>query len=215
MGSGLVLEVQKQILLNLLSNAVKFTPEGGSITVASRAIDAMVEFSVTDTGIGIAPEEQARIFLEFEQAEGGLNRKFGGTGLGLAISRRIVEGMGGNIEIESTPDQGSTFRVSILLDAKGGAPAVPPPDLREKSVLIVAPNTIEADLTTRRLTRWGADVTIADETSAVEMLAARRFDLMVVDHVPGSATAFDALLAGAPAQRYRWPIRVTRPRRTR
>jgi PAS domain S-box-containing protein len=192
----------RQVLLNLAGNAIKFTETGGVSVVVEPGADGRLLFEVRDTGIGIAPEEQARIFLEFEQAEGGLNRKFGGTGLGLAISRRIVEGMGGNIEIESTPDQGSTFRVSILLDAKGGAPAVPPPDLREKSVLIVAPNTIEADLTTRRLTRWGADVTIADETSAVEMLAARRFDLMVVDHVPGSATAFDALLAGAPAQRF-------------
>ena len=71
-----------------------------------------------DTGIGIAPEQQARIFLEFEQADGGAARKFGGTGLGLAISRRIVERMGGRIEVESAPGEGSTFRVDVAAAAR-------------------------------------------------------------------------------------------------
>ena len=68
-----------------------------------------------DTGIGISAEDQARVFLEFEQADGGSTRKFGGTGLGLTISKRIIESMGGSIAVESAPGQGATFHVSIPL----------------------------------------------------------------------------------------------------
>ena len=96
----------RQVLLNLAGNAIKFTETGGVSVIVEPGAGNQIVFEVRDTGIGIAPEEQARIFLEFEQAEGGLNRKFGGTGLGLAISKRIVERMGGDIAIESTPGRG-------------------------------------------------------------------------------------------------------------
>ena len=94
----------RQVLLNLAGNAIKFTETGGvSVIVEPGATPGEIVFQVRDTGIGIAPEQQARIFHEFEQADGGATRKFGGTGLGLAISRRIVERMGGRIEVESAP----------------------------------------------------------------------------------------------------------------
>ena len=91
----------RQVLLNLAGNAIKFTETGGvGVVVEAGASAGEIVFEVRDTGIGIAPEQQARIFHEFEQADGGSARKFGGTGLGLAISRRIVERMGGRIEVD-------------------------------------------------------------------------------------------------------------------
>src|SRR5690606_3072441 len=81
----------KQILYNLLSNGIKFTPDGGSVGVAARWLDGGIEVTVTDTGIGIAPEHQERIFMEFQQVDAGPDRHFEGTGLGLALTRRFVE----------------------------------------------------------------------------------------------------------------------------
>src|SRR3954462_5607835 len=101
----------RQVLLNLAGNAVKFTEAGGiAVIVEAGAAPDEVCFSVRDTGIGIAPGAKERVFEEFEQADGGMTRKFGGTGLGLAISRRIVERMGGTVTLQSAPGQGSTFR---------------------------------------------------------------------------------------------------------
>src|SRR6202044_2351240 len=103
----------RQVLFNLAGNAIKFTETGGvSIIVEPDAQPDAIAISVRDTGIGISAEDQARIFLEFEQADGGSTRKFGGTGLGLTISKRIVERMAGAIAVESMPGEGSTFRVS-------------------------------------------------------------------------------------------------------
>ncbi len=103
----------KQILLNLLSNAVKFTPEGGRVAVAAVPADGFVEVSVTDTGIGIAPEDQEVIFEEFRQAGGDYARKREGTGLGLALARRFVELHGGRIWVKSEVGKGSTFTFTI------------------------------------------------------------------------------------------------------
>ncbi|MGE5102504.1 MAG: ATP-binding protein [Deltaproteobacteria bacterium] len=104
----------KQVLLNLLSNALKFTPENGRIAVRAALRDAAVEVSVTDTGVGIAPEDQAAVFEEFRQV-GAAARKIEGTGLGLAISRRFIELHGGRIELQSAVGAGSTFTFSLPL----------------------------------------------------------------------------------------------------
>jgi CheY-like chemotaxis protein len=117
-----------QVITNLLSNAVKFTPEGGDIRLDSyfesecEGINT-IKVEVSDTGIGITSEQQARLFTSFEQAESGTSRKFGGTGLGLAISKRIVEMMGGRIWVESELDAGSKFCFTIQAENAYEEPA--------------------------------------------------------------------------------------------
>jgi signal transduction histidine kinase len=103
-----------QVLMNLVSNAIKFT-ERGSVRIRASVEDGSFVVAVTDTGVGIAPEDQARIFEEFQQVDTSSTRKKGGTGLGLAIARRIVELHGGRIWVESIPGQGSTFAFTLPL----------------------------------------------------------------------------------------------------
>ncbi|HSE47046.1 MAG TPA: ATP-binding protein, partial [Gemmatimonadales bacterium] len=103
----------KQVLLNLLSNAVKFTPEGGRISLKASRKDGMVEIAVTDTGIGIAPEDQAAIFEEFRQVGSDETRKQEGTGLGLTLAKKFVELHGGRIWVESAVGRGSTFTFTL------------------------------------------------------------------------------------------------------
>jgi signal transduction histidine kinase len=103
----------KQILLNLLSNAVKFTPEGGRIGIKAKQADGSVEISVSDTGIGIAPEDQAKIFEEFRQVGGDYAKKIEGTGLGLTLAKKFVELHGGRIWVTSEVGKGSTFSFTL------------------------------------------------------------------------------------------------------
>jgi PAS domain S-box-containing protein len=180
----------RQVLLNLAGNAIKFTETGGvSIVLEPGIWPDEVTILVRDTGIGIAPEQQDRIFLEFEQADGGATRKFGGTGLGLAISQRIVERMGGRITVESSPGAGSTFKFTVpLARAAASEVAFVAPDLTGAAILIVAPGAIEASLLARRLGRWGAKTCIVpDEKVAVAVLPEQRWEAILVDHALGSA----------------------------
>ncbi len=103
----------KQILLNLLSNAVKFTPEGGRVEVKAVLADGSVEISVSDTGIGIAPEDQEKIFEEFRQVGTDYAQKREGTGLGLTLTKKFVEIHGGKIWVESEQGKGSTFKFTL------------------------------------------------------------------------------------------------------
>ncbi len=105
----------KQIVLNLLSNAVKFTPDGGRVSVAAKKDTTHVEIAVKDTGIGIAPEDQAAVFEEFKQVGRDYTKKAEGTGLGLALTKRFVELHGGDIRLESALGTGSTFTISLPL----------------------------------------------------------------------------------------------------
>ena len=195
----------RQVLLNLAGNAVKFTEQGGiAVVVEPGAAPNQICFSVRDTGIGIAPEAQARVFDEFEQADGGMTRRFGGTGLGLAISRRIVERMGGNIMLSSAPRQGSTFRFSVPLPGASGADAggAPAPDLSGQTVLIAAPGAIEAPLVAARLRRWGARVELAtNPVQAHGLLLQRAFDAIVVDRALGADAAHDLARSGSVSRR--------------
>jgi signal transduction histidine kinase/DNA-binding response OmpR family regulator len=180
----------RQVLFNLAGNAIKFTEKGGvSIVVEPTAQPDRVSIAVSDTGLGISLRDQARIFLEFEQADGSASRKFGGTGLGLTISNRIVESMGGSISVESTPGQGSTFRVIVGLPSADEAalPALAVPDLNGSDILIVAPALTEASLIARRLQRWGAYTKIVpDEKVAVAILPERMWSALLVDHGLGT-----------------------------
>jgi signal transduction histidine kinase len=103
----------KQILLNLLSNAVKFTPEGGRISITANKTDNGAEISVSDTGIGIAPEDQPKIFEEFRQVGSDSTHKTEGTGLGLTLAKKFVELHGGKIWVESEVGKGSTFTFTL------------------------------------------------------------------------------------------------------
>jgi PAS domain S-box-containing protein len=125
----------RQVLGNLVNNAVKFT-DSGAVLLAVTAIPAgagpaTLEFSVTDTGVGIAPAEQKRIFDAFEQADGSVTRKFGGTGLGLAISRQLVELMRGAMDLSSEPGCGSrfSFRIPMGVEPLELPPVAPAPDM--------------------------------------------------------------------------------------
>ena len=105
----------KQILLNLLSNAVKFTAEGGRITINAGQADGAVEISVSDTGIGIAPEDQPKIFEEFRQVGTDYAHKSEGTGLGLTLAKKFIELHGGKIWVESELGKGSKFTFTLPL----------------------------------------------------------------------------------------------------
>jgi PAS domain S-box-containing protein len=182
----------RQVLLNLAGNAVKFTETGGvAVIVEPGPGPDEIRFLVRDTGIGIAPDAQARIFEEFEQADGSMTRRFGGTGLGLAISRRIVERMGGRIDVESAPGSGSAFSFTIALPRAeaDGTPFVAP-DLSGNAVLIVGPNAIEAPLIAQRLGRWGARTSLVQDAAAAHaVLPERHWDALLIDHAVGLETA--------------------------
>src|SRR5262249_40557141 len=142
-----------QILLNLLSNACKFTKQGEVKLRAYKVADGRnwVEFAVSDTGIGITPEQLDKLFQEFSQAEASTAKRYGGTGLGLAITRKLARMMGGDVVVTREPGKGSVFTVRL----PGNAPEVPP---------IVAPDGTR---------RGAADcvLVIDDDATARELLA--------------------------------------------
>jgi PAS domain S-box-containing protein len=180
----------RQVLLNLAGNAIKFT-ECGGLSIVAEPSGQKDEFliSVHDTGIGISAADQARIFLEFEQADSGPTRRFGGSGLGLAISKRIVEAMGGSIVVESGSGAGATFHVRLPLSS-AASPAEQPlaiPELAGENVLIVAPGVLEASLIARRLARWGARTKIVpDEKVAATLLPEQLWTSVIIDQALGT-----------------------------
>jgi signal transduction histidine kinase/CheY-like chemotaxis protein len=182
----------RQVLLNLAGNAIKFTSTGGVALIVEPGIAPNeISFLVRDTGIGIAPEAQARIFREFEQADERIARSYGGTGLGLSISERIVKRMGGRITLESEPGVGSTFEVSVPLPASDGdgreQKLFAAPDLSGQSIMVVAPQSIEASLIARRLQRWGGQTcTVSDIAVAQALLPERAWQAVLLDHALGA-----------------------------
>ncbi|MBF0498598.1 MAG: response regulator [Candidatus Riflebacteria bacterium] len=133
----------RQVLLNLLSNALKFTQKGQVAVIAQlqqkRENDILVRFEVRDTGIGMTQEQSGKLFQAFTQADSSTTRRYGGTGLGLAICRKLVILMGGNIGIESSPGQGSTFWFTIALEPRPPlkSTTIAPPSLKGKRILVV------------------------------------------------------------------------------
>ena len=181
----------RQVLLNLAGNAIKFTSTGGVALIVEPGIwPNEISFLVRDTGIGIAPEARQRIFREFEQADERIARNYGGTGLGLSISERIVKRMGGRITLESKVGIGSTFEIAVPLAASEASGQKPftAPDLSGQSIMLVAPQTIEASLIARRLQRWGGQTCMVSDVAVAEaLLPERSWHTILLDHGFGAA----------------------------
>jgi PAS domain S-box-containing protein len=192
-GDSLRLE---QVLLNLLGNALKFTNRGGIRFNVYRAETStgrlVLEFTISDTGIGLSPEHCSGIFLPFTQADSSTTRRFGGTGLGLSISKQLVSLMGGEITVESEPGQGSTFRFTacFLPSTFKELPEVITPlqidlsTIREARVLLAEDQPINQQIARIQLTRAGLQVTVAaDGREAVNLVmqATEPFDLVLMD----------------------------------
>lgn len=189
----------RQILVNLLNNAVKFTPSGliGVEVSRGQAPDGspLLLCKVRDTGIGMGPETLARLFEPFTQADASTTRIFGGTGLGLSICRRLARLMGGDVQVESMPGQGSQFTLTLpLREVVGHAPApVSETDIADRTgfsgrtVLVVDDQPINRWLLRQQLARLGADSELAEDGyAALDMLASRNFDMIITDcHMPG------------------------------
>ena len=192
----------RQVLTNLVGNAVKFTEKGEVLIEVRPARDAMppapgcaprLEFSITDTGIGITEEAKARLFSAFSQADSSTTRRFGGTGLGLVISRQLATLMGGSVNVESVLGRGSRFWFTACLQlAATVASRVARDDLRGLEVLIVEDNRTNSDILVQHATNWQMRaVVVHDAARALGTLdeagrAGRRFDLILIDwKLPG------------------------------
>ncbi|WP_432742769.1 response regulator [Methylobacter sp. G7] len=190
----------RQVLTNLIGNAVKFTEQGEvSVTVSALSVaETLVStsaakaaptlrFEIVDTGIGITAETQARLFLAFSQADSSTSRRYGGTGLGLSISKDLVTLMDGEIGVESTLGQGSTFWFTLPLMAVDSDAPVPQADFVGKRVLIVDDNATNRMILRHYLSNWGFTLSDADSGPAalVELEAAvlrnQPYDLLLSD----------------------------------
>ncbi|MFZ2266713.1 MAG: ATP-binding protein [Azonexus sp.] len=193
----------QQVLLNLVSNAIKFT-ERGSVVLAihlqeETATDVLAGFSISDTGIGIAPEAMRKIFNPFVQADGSMTRKFGGTGLGLPICQRLVHLMGGEVEVVSMPGVGSTFSFAIRLPLAPVSLAAQPVALAEPApghaeirlasefagsrVLLAEDDWVNQEVALELLREaLGFSVDIAEDgAQAVELAKTQHYDLILMD----------------------------------
>ncbi|MEW6220989.1 MAG: PAS domain S-box protein, partial [Thermodesulfobacteriota bacterium] len=183
----------RQILQNLAANAVKFTEKGEVLLRSSLeqadAQGVQVRLAVVDSGIGIAPVDQARLFAPFTQADASTSRRYGGTGLGLSIARRLARMMGGEIGLESTPGVGSTFWLTVRLarddrPAEPAAPAGPPRPASwpGRRVLVVEDDATNQAVAQGFLARLGLEVDLApDGRAALAALAARPYHLVLMD----------------------------------
>jgi two-component system, sensor histidine kinase len=196
----------RQVLINLTGNAIKFTPRG-SVTLRVRSestagTEVQCHFSVEDSGIGIPAEQQSAIFSPFHQGDASTTRRYGGTGLGLAISSHLVALMGGQMWVESTAGEGSTFHFTLPLGvAEAIPPGAPRPELARPgdaipeargaapllTVLLVEDNAVNRRLAQIMLTRHGHTVVTVDNgPDAVRMAGEQRFDLVLMDvQLPG------------------------------
>ena len=189
----------RQVLHNLASNAVKFTSAGG-ISVALRNAGgqngkAGIEWTIADTGIGIPPENLPTLFDAFVQADSSITRRFGGSGLGLAITKKIVDQMGGEIAVHSTPGRGTTFQVRMTLDMvaeQSGPPAAADPGeslmgwlaIRKRPliVLLAEDNQTNQFVFTRALKNMRLEIDVAENgRETVRMAGEVRYDLIFMD----------------------------------
>jgi two-component system, sensor histidine kinase and response regulator len=182
-----------QVLLNLTNNAVKFTPRG-FVAVHARVLDhagdgVHVRFAIEDSGVGLTQEQAARLFKPFVQADSSTTRQFGGTGLGLSISKRLVELMGGEIGVESSPGRGSTFWFTVRLERASHAEqapavvsAVPTGNLMGARILLAEDNPINQQVAVELLQGVGAAVEVAaNGEEALAMAQAKAYDVVLMD----------------------------------
>jgi CheY-like chemotaxis protein len=203
LGSTLVVEADRdkinQILLNLIGNALKFTPEGGVVTVALTqellGQDLlMLQYTVKDTGIGITQENILRLTQPFFQVESSATRSYQGTGLGLAIAKKMIELLGGELEVQSEPGQGATFQFSVLAKVKQEALTAvvkeePPQALTEElgkdfplRILIAEDNDLNLQLMGMMFKQLGYGFEVAKNgKEAVEKVIAQDFDMVFMD----------------------------------
>jgi signal transduction histidine kinase/DNA-binding response OmpR family regulator len=168
-----------QVVLNLVGNALKFTEQGEVVVRVSKESEegrrARLRFTVRDTGVGISPEAQAKLFQPFVQADSGTARKYGGSGLGLAICRQLISLMGGEIGLESTPGEGTTFWFTAEFALQEAAPKVVPrrTELAGLRALIVDDNNTNREILTRQLAVWRIEArAVASAPAALEALHA-------------------------------------------
>lgn len=186
----------RQVLLNLINNALKFTEQGGvtlKVELLNRSVSqARMRFTVIDSGIGIAPDAQARLFLPFSQADNSISRRFGGTGLGLSICKKIVDMQGGSIGVHSTEGKGSEFwfelQFGIGSEAEDGAEilAAPAKSTRQLHILLAEDNEINQKVAATLLRKAGHIVEIAQNGhEAVRAVESTAFDVVLMDmHMP-------------------------------
>ncbi len=189
----------RQVILNLISNAVKFT-ERGQVVVRARIAEtdedgvAVVRFEVTDTGIGIPTDRRNRLFKLFSQIDASTTRRYGGTGLGLALCKRMVELFEGEIDVESSPDVGSTFWFTARLKTSRAEKLFEsvPHNLQHLRVLVVDDNATNREIICSHLRHWGIPCDMADSASSAwgDLQAAVRrgdpFSLAILNmHLPG------------------------------
>ena len=195
----------RQVLVNLLSNAVKFTDQGEvAVRIGIESHDeheVILRCSVTDTGVGIPPEKREIIFDPFSQADGSTTRKYWGTGLGLAITVHLIEMMGGNIWVESTVGQGTTFYLTLRLGVQSKSETTSPDldisNLGNISALVVDDNATSRTNIGQLLTNWGMIPTVVEngESALVEVetaiTRAEPFQLIIVDTNMPEMDGFD------------------------
>ncbi|HEY1654583.1 MAG TPA: response regulator [Candidatus Tumulicola sp.] len=182
----------RQVLVNLAGNAIKFTSEGcvavSADLISSGLQRAALKFSVTDTGVGIEPDVLPSLFDAFTQANDSTTRHYGGTGLGLTIAKQLVELMGGTIDVQSQPGDGSTFSFALTMRVGADVRGLPPrADVRGRRVLIVDDDAMSRDILSRYVSSWGMIAKTAQSSGeALDKLAASpkgpdRFDVAIVD----------------------------------
>lgn len=180
----------RQVLINLLSNALKFTREG-EVELTSSLVElngkqARIRFAVRDTGIGMSPDQQAKLFSPFSQADSSTTRKYGGTGLGLAISKQLVEMMGGRIWVESAKGKGSSFFFEVTMkvaQAPKGKDLGLPEALKGQAALIVDDNATNLRVLSRQLEIWGMLVdTEIDPQKVLARLPQKDYRLVLMDY---------------------------------
>lgn len=198
-----------QILLNLIGNALKFTTQGGItlrvVTVDETADNIHLRFEIQDSGIGISPDEQTRLFTAFEQADRSTTRKYGGTGLGLAISKRLVQLMAGEIGVDSTCGKGSTFwftahfrKIDTLAEsAEADQFHLAEQRLRDhyahSRILLVEDEPINQEVSRGLLEDVGFTVEVADDgLQAVQLATSRKYDLILMDMQMPKMNGIDA-----------------------